>query len=99
MVASKDSTHENNITTDLDKGLKVLKTAAIYGANASGKTNDLKAIRFLRTFLETSHEMQQGKKTGVESFKLDKEFINKPMFPYRSNSIKITLIEYKKPIS
>lgn len=78
MVASKDSTHKNNVIANVDKNLNVLKTATIYGANASGKSNVLKAIGFFAFFLGKSHEMQQGKKIEVEPFKLDKNCINKP---------------------
>lgn len=78
MVASKDTSHENNLIKDTDKGLNVLKTAAIYGANASGKTNVLKAISFFSSLIRNSHEMQQGKKFGLENFKLDRDYKSKP---------------------
>ena len=78
MVASKDISHENNLIKDTNKGLNILKTAAIYGANASGKTNILKAISFFSYLIRNSHEMQQGKKFGVETFKLDSDLLSKP---------------------
>lgn len=60
-------------------GVKYLKGAAIYGANASGKTNILEAIRYLWGFVvysaTTTHP---GDKTGAEPFKLDSESISKP---------------------
>lgn len=33
------------------KGVKLLKNAAIYGGNASGKTNVIKAMKFIKTVL------------------------------------------------
>ncbi|QAA31289.1 AAA family ATPase [Clostridium manihotivorum] len=78
MIASKDTTHENNLIIGKDKSPNVLKAAAIYGANASGKTNVLQAFNFVSYFLNTSHEMQQGKKIGVEPFKLERAYIDKP---------------------
>lgn len=78
MVASKDQTHENNVIKDVNKGLNILKTAVIFGANASGKTNVLKAINFVFSFLDKSHTMQQGKKILVTPFKLDRACIDKP---------------------
>lgn len=57
MVASKDTSHENNLIKDTDGKLNLLKSAAIYGANASGKTNVLKALKFFSYFIGTSHEM------------------------------------------
>ncbi|OAA91757.1 AAA family ATPase [Clostridium ljungdahlii] len=78
MVASKDNSHEDNIIKNANKDLNVLKTAVLYGANASGKTNVLKAISFLTDFLGKSHEMQQGKKIEVEPFKLDRPCLDSP---------------------
>ncbi len=59
--------------------LKFLKGAALYGANASGKSNVLDAIRFLKKFVETSAtEMKPGDPTGTTPFKLDAESASKP---------------------
>ena len=48
MVAAKDSSHEDNLLLYEDgKQMKsALKSLVIYGANASGKSNILKALRF-----------------------------------------------------
>jgi len=78
MLASKDATHDNNLIKEVDnfgKEVNVLKTTAIYGANGSGKTNVIKALRFMTYLLRTSHEMQKGKKIPVDPFR---EYINKP---------------------
>ncbi len=59
--------------------LKFLKGAALYGANASGKSNVLDAIRFLKKFVETSAtEIKPGDPTGTTPFKLDAESASKP---------------------
>jgi len=59
--------------------LKYLKGAALYGANASGKSNVLDAIRFLKKFVETSAtEIKPGDPTGTTPFKLDAESASKP---------------------
>jgi uncharacterized protein len=53
-------------------GIRVLPGAAIYGANASGKSNFLSAISFLRTLVLTSHS--QGKpdsEISLTPFRLD----------------------------
>lgn len=80
MLASKDATHKDNLIEyrDNKKNLNVLKSAVIYGANASGKTNILKAIGFMASFLNKSHEMQQGRKIQRIPFKLDRSCIEKP---------------------
>ena len=44
-LVSKDKSLNVNNTFDVDEELKLLKTAAIYGANASGKSNLARALR------------------------------------------------------
>ncbi|MBU3159520.1 ATP-binding protein [Clostridium frigoris] len=78
MVASKDTSHKNNLIKNADKGINILNTAVIYGANASGKTTVLRAIGFLANFLNSSHEMQSGKKISVKPFRLDRACLDKP---------------------
>ncbi|HNY25962.1 MAG TPA: AAA family ATPase [Candidatus Sumerlaeota bacterium] len=59
--------------------LKYLKGAALYGANASGKSNVLDAIRFLKKFVETSvTEIKPGELIATTPFKLDSESASKP---------------------
>lgn len=55
-------------------GIEVLKTAAIYGANAAGKSNLIKAIAFLKSIVVDDVELliPQGKR-----FRLDKEYLEK----------------------
>jgi len=60
-------------------GVKFLKGAAIYGANASGKSNVLAAVAYAGGFVERSAtRLQPGDKTGAEPFKLDKQSATKP---------------------
>jgi AAA15 family ATPase/GTPase len=60
-------------------GVKFLKGAAIYGANASGKSNILAAIGYVANFIQRSAtKIQPGDKTGAEPFKLDKTSATKP---------------------
>lgn len=59
--------------------INFLKGAALYGANASGKSNIFFAIRFLANFVKRSAtKLQPGDSTGVEPFKLDQKSIEKP---------------------
>lgn len=80
MVASKDSSFEDNLLPyeDGKKIKNALKSVVIYGANASGKSNILKALRFVKNFIKNSHEMQQGIKIQRKPFKLDNRCINEP---------------------
>lgn len=53
-------------------GERVLPCAAIYGANASGKSNFLRALGFLQFFVENSHaRVRPDAEIGVDPFKLD----------------------------
>lgn len=52
--------------------LRFLKGAALYGANASGKTNLLEALYFVSFFIETSaSRLGPGQPIPVQPFKLD----------------------------
>lgn len=53
-------------------GTRFLKSAAIYGPNASGKSNVFKAARFMRDFVvDSAVEIRPGDPTGFEPFRLD----------------------------
>ena len=53
-VKSFKELEETNTIQLPDQKLKVIKSAAIYGNNASGKSNFLDALGFMRTFVRTS---------------------------------------------
>ena len=60
-------------------GLQFLKGAALYGANASGKSNVLLALKYLADLVENSAtELKPGDTTGTEPFKLDQNCITQP---------------------
>ena len=81
MVASSKKELEDSNTFFVDKKLKLLKSVAIYGANASGKTNIFKAMRFFRDFvLYSSRESQVTEKIKVSNFKLSSQTDNEPCF-------------------
>jgi hypothetical protein len=62
-------------------GLSLLRSAAIYGANASGKSNLIQAMAFMRRFvLQSSRESQAGEPTGVERFRLNTAAWDKPSY-------------------
>jgi len=82
MLASKGKENPDNLIelTDVPtlKGEKLLKSAAIYGANASGKSNFLKSLKFFLDFVRKSHTMQLDEKIDVNFFKLNKFYLNNP---------------------
>lgn len=69
-VASKDTKHPNNLIPL--EGYSLLKAAALYGANASGKSNLIKALSFMQEFIGASAtRMNFGDKIGgVAPFRL-----------------------------
>lgn len=78
MVASKLKGHEEeNVFSN--GNVDLLKSAVIYGANASGKSNLLIAMSFMKHFVITSSkESQANDEIGVEHFRLSTETENKP---------------------
>lgn len=57
----KESLSEPNDVIPLsDMGLSLVRSAVIYGANASGKTNVLKAIAFYKRFIMDSFKNSQA---------------------------------------
>ncbi len=78
LVAKDKKLDENNVFA-VDKELKLLKSAAIYGANASGKSNLAKALSFMKWFMvNSSKETQSTDDINVEPFKLSTETEEQP---------------------
>lgn len=78
MVASPVREHLNHVF-DVKKGLKLLKCATVYGANASGKSNLFRAISFMSDFVQnSSKDSQAEEKINVDNFKLSTETDNQP---------------------
>ena len=78
LIASKDSSHPEHV---VEQGsFKLLKSAAIYGSNASGKSNLLRAFDFMKHFIEISAtKMNLGDTIpGLDPFRLGKEYKDKP---------------------
>lgn len=73
----KDTREHENVVLHESFGLRILKSAVIYGANASGKSKLLDAFAFMRYFtLNSSRESQQGEPIAVEPFRLSTETEN-----------------------
>lgn len=78
--ALKENLSEPNDMIPLsDTGISLLRSAVIYGANASGKSNLLKAINFYRRFIVDSFkDSQAGENISVENFRLNSATVNEP---------------------
>ncbi|MEG3860207.1 AAA family ATPase [Microcoleus sp. herbarium12] len=71
---------ENNVF-EINHRLKLLKSAAIYGANASGKSNLVAAVNFMKWFvLNSSKETQVSEAIDIEAFRLSTETEKEPSF-------------------
>ncbi|HIH31505.1 TPA: AAA family ATPase [Candidatus Woesearchaeota archaeon] len=78
MIATKDISLDGNLIKDVLKEDTLLKSAVIYGANASGKTNVILALGFLKALVMNSHNHQKGQEIRFTPFKLDKKYLTKP---------------------
>ena len=80
-IVAKDKTLDENNVFKIDGDLSLLKSAAIYGANASGKSNFINALSFMRKFvLNSSKESQSADPIETEGFRLDSGMAVKPSF-------------------
>lgn len=69
MLASKDDTNAQQLYS-LNRTRKVLRTAAIYGANGSGKSNFIDAMSLAREIIVQSIFYQPGQKVPQHAHKL-----------------------------
>jgi AAA15 family ATPase/GTPase len=75
----KDTREAENIFEDKKFNFRLLKSAVVYGANASGKSKLVEAIAFMRYLvINSSKETQQGENIDVEPFLLSTETENEP---------------------
>ncbi|MGC4010037.1 MAG: AAA family ATPase [Pseudomonas sp.] len=59
-LKSKNKELDKNSTFETVHGLSLLRTAVIYGANASGKSNIFKALRFMKMMVVNSSKESQA---------------------------------------
>lgn len=80
MVASADKTFKD--TNVQEAGIRslpgILRTAGIYGANAAGKTNIIRAMALMRMLVLQSAALQPGQQLNVQPFMLDPSFRDQP---------------------
>ena len=75
----KTTREQENVFEVPKFGLRLLKSAVIYGANASGKTKLIDAVHFMKDFiLNSSKESQQGEPIEVEPFRLNTATTTQP---------------------
>lgn len=70
---------QNTCPADFDPELSLVRSAVIYGPNAGGKSNLIKALQFMRYLVVFSaKESQPGEKIPVEPFLFNQESRNQP---------------------
>ena len=77
MIASKERQHGDRLPTIPKYATRVLPIAAIYGGNASGKTNFFKALAFARTLIVRG--TLPDAPIPVEPFRLDAQAAGHPV--------------------
>lgn len=75
--ATKDTFAEDYQVVEVAQDVRLLRFGIVYGANASGKSNLLSALNFLRSFWHNKPDSIE-EKTGVIPFMLDKKTPNEP---------------------
>ena len=81
LVATKDKTLQDSNTqaTGISAAPTVLRSVVIYGANASGKSNLIKAFQYMRGVVtESATAIAPGQIFGVQPFRLDSDSANQP---------------------
>ncbi|AFY94329.1 AAA family ATPase [Chamaesiphon minutus] len=80
-IQHEDETTDLNNVFAIAKDISLLKSAAIYGANASGKSNLVRAIAFMRTFVLNSAVGRRVKEPiDTEIYRLSKDTEAEPSY-------------------
>ncbi len=80
LLATKIREHSGNVArSKREKSIKLLKVAGVYGANASGKSNLIKALDAFRNFIVGSTDLKLGEVIPYyDPFKLERDWPRKP---------------------
>ncbi len=76
MLANKDKSNEENLV-EINNN-RISKVHLICGANASGKSSLINAIKFIRAYMNKSNILNPGDLIGVDPFKFRDNYINIP---------------------
>jgi AAA15 family ATPase/GTPase len=80
-ITAKDKEIDEKNVFSIDDELSLLKSASVYGANASGKSNLATAFSFMKNFvLNSSKETQVAEEIDVEEFRLSADTVGEPSF-------------------
>ena len=81
LAASRDKTNEKTsvMATGNKSVPRLLRSAGIYGANAGGKSNLVRAMQLLRGIVNDSALLQAGQTINVQPFRLDPATAEQPI--------------------
>ena len=77
LVATDEEEHGGRVPEIQDYGFRLLPAAAIYGGNASGKSNLFNALQFSQRMITQGVGVRDGIPT--EPFRLDAKYMNMPL--------------------
>ncbi|MBI5048641.1 MAG: ATP-binding protein [Deltaproteobacteria bacterium] len=80
MVAGTGTEHkeQNTFLSGLSSLPNLLRSAAVYGPNAAGKSNLFRAMLFMQNFVLTSQALQEGQNINVAPFLLNSKSRTEP---------------------
>jgi len=81
VASNREKQHPENVqVVDIPglKGIDLLKSVVIYGANASGKTNVIQAMDFMRSTVLKSFDLKPDAKFPLSPFRLDRSLEDTP---------------------
>jgi len=80
MLAGSDKhlLEDNTLDTGVKAFPRALRSAAVFGANASGKSNLVKALDYMKAVVAKSAGLKPEEKFNVQPFRLNKEGPTKP---------------------
>src|SRR5436190_2695493 len=79
-IVSKNKELDKENVFDSGNGIELLKSIVIYGGNASGKSNLVKAFLRMLHFIKDSFSNEKAIDKLSDPFILDKTSINRPTF-------------------
>ncbi|AJQ30036.1 hypothetical protein JBW_04707 [Pelosinus fermentans JBW45] len=79
MLAGPDTTMNYNLYSPENyKSTRILKSAVFYGANAAGKTNVLRGLKFIERIILENNTRQDGDEINVIPFRMDEKYKDMP---------------------
>ena len=90
--------HQDTVrhVADVGSDVPVLRAAVIYGANASGKSNFIKAIDFAQDFILDNRKLQEGTN---QAYRLDAEGVRTPSVFTFEIKVEEDLFQYGMAVS